>query len=226
MSHPPTPPMPLSSRITSGHSTHLGRRNEQQDVAWIETFPSLDKVGSPMTVYGVLDGHGSDGAQVAQWVQTQLSEFFRNLTVSSSLPPVFDKSSWSSNVDDHDDLAWEPRLLDFLESLHDRMLEPDPSSPDGRPPPPFDPYLSGTTLVLLLISRHGTVKVWNIGDSGVAVVSRSDPSSVSNEISSSNWEFLKLTRWTRNLPSCILLFFFCCLWGGKFIKWFILKLKK
>ncbi|KAJ1556477.1 hypothetical protein HK405_013840 [Cladochytrium tenue] len=131
-------------RFSFGCSTHIGRRPTQQDA-----FVVIESLfgGSPAaSLYGVFDGHGTEGGKASSFVQREL--------------PVALRSR-------RDDFLADPvgAMKAVFREVNTRLAEDDS----------IDTYMSGTTAVVLVcLEDAGRVVVANVGDSRVLLARKED----------------------------------------------------
>ncbi|KAJ3332085.1 hypothetical protein HDU76_001348, partial [Blyttiomyces sp. JEL0837] len=141
------PKGPLSMYLSYGASTYIGRRPSQQDEYLIK-----DDVfdGSPRaTLFGVFDGHGSEGGKASGYVKKIFPDILRNNR------DAFVKDACTT-------------MKTVYKTVNEMLA--DNSA--------IDTYMSGTTAaVLLFLVDEGRVVVANVGDSRVLLGRKEGPDS-------------------------------------------------
>lgn len=124
---------------THGSSTDLGGRPSQHDCVFVKENIKLSD-GYTCNIYGVFDGHGSDGSKVSNFIKKELEAAFVSVAKSFISDPSV-------------------ALKNMYQLLSEQLKENQA----------IDTYMSGSTAVVV-VSYQNTLYVANIGDSRAVLV--------------------------------------------------------
>ena len=132
----------VSAALRIGVESVLGGRLIQQD-AYVSLPHLLNCPDGPLHVFGVFDGHGSEGHKCSEFVKTKLQKVLlsqRELLLATPLKA----------------------LEAAFTSLHEQLLEESS----------IDSYLSGTTALVVIVVKNN-VYVASVGDCRLVIVKKS-----------------------------------------------------